>query len=104
MFLKLECNSPILKAETDYTLWGDYTHEEFAERSQGFTVTTRQLQDIQALSAIRLSAMERVASTFSRRLLLEGSETIFLKLEALNRPGRVIKRQQLNRGTGYGID
>jgi hypothetical protein len=34
----------------------------------------------------------------SRRLLVEGSENVFVEVEELNRPGTIIERKQLNRG------
>ncbi|MCU0550339.1 MAG: TonB-dependent receptor, partial [Leptolyngbya sp. Prado105] len=124
VFLRLERNSPIAGAGTDYAMWGDYTSEEFASRSQEFSAMTRQLHGFKAnynfgnlqvtgLFANNIQGFQRDTLVpdgtsgfyfLSRRLLIEGSESIFLELEELNRPGTVLKRQQLNRGTDYEID
>jgi hypothetical protein len=40
----------------------------------------------------------------SRRLLIEGSENVFIETEENNRPGTVIERKPLSRGPDYEID
>ncbi len=40
----------------------------------------------------------------SRRLLVPGSENVFIELEEVNRPGTVLQRKQLSRGADYEID
>lgn len=124
LFLKLERTSPVAGAGTDYAMWGDYTTEEFATRSQEFSATNRQLHgfktnynfgnlQITGLFANNIQGFQRDTLVpdgtsgfyfLSRRLLVEGSESIFLELEELNRPGTVLKRQQLSRGKDYEID
>jgi hypothetical protein len=124
VFLRFERTSPIPQAGTDYAMWGDFNTEEFATRSQEFTSTTRQLHGFKAnynlgdlqitgLYANNVQGFQRDTIApdgtsgfyfLSRRLLVEGSEDVFLELEELNRPGTVIERRKLNRGTDYEID
>lgn len=124
LFLKVERTSPVPRAGSDYAMWGDYRTEEFATRAQEFTAFTRQLHGFKAnynfgnlqitgLYANNVQGFQRdtVAPDgtsgyyfLSRRLLVEGSEAVFLELEELNRPGTVIERKQLNRGPDYEID
>ncbi|WP_199192218.1 hypothetical protein [Chlorogloea sp. CCALA 695] len=40
----------------------------------------------------------------SRQLLIPGSESVFIEVEELNRPGTVLQCDQLSRGTDYEID
>ncbi|MBW4440832.1 MAG: TonB-dependent receptor [Plectolyngbya sp. WJT66-NPBG17] len=124
LYLKFERTSPVPGAGTDYAMWGDYNTEEFARRSQQFTATTRQLHGFKAnynvgslqvtgIFADSLEGFQRDTiapdgtSGFyfvSRRLLIEGSENVFLETEELNRPGTVIDRKPLNRGADYDVD
>lgn len=124
VFLRLERTSPVRNAGTDYAMWGDFRTEEFATRSQEFTSTTRQLHGFKAnynfgnlqitgLYANNVQGFQRDTIApdgtsgfyfLSRRLLLEGSEDVFVELEELNRPGTVIERKKLNRGADYEID
>ncbi|MBD1824700.1 TonB-dependent receptor [Cyanobacteria bacterium FACHB-DQ100] len=124
LFLRFERTSPVSGAGIDYAMWGDFNTEEFARRSQTFTATTRQLHgfktnynignlQITGIFADNLEGFQRDTippdgtSGFyflSRRLLLEGSENVFLETEELNRPGTVIDRQALSRGADYEID
>ncbi|GAX43119.1 hypothetical protein NIES4075_41310 [Tolypothrix sp. NIES-4075] len=112
------------KASPDYAMWGDYNTEEFAQRSQQFTAITRQLHGFKAnynlgnlqftgLYGNNLEGFQRdtVAPDgtsgyyfLSRRILIPGSENVFIELEELNRPGTVLQRKQLNRGPDYEID
>jgi hypothetical protein len=124
VFLRFERTSPVTNVGTDYAMWGDFNTEEFARRSQEFTSTTRQLHGFKAnynignlqitgLFANNVQGFQRDTiapdgtSGFyfvSRRLLVEGSEDVFLESEELNRPGTVLERKRLNRNTDYEID
>ena len=124
VYLRLERTSPVLGAGIDYAMWGDYNTEEFTRRSQEFTAVTRQLHGLKVnynFGNLQLTGFygnnvqgfqrDTIApdgtSGFyfvSRRLLVEGSENVFLELEELNRPGTVIERKSLNRGLDYDID
>ncbi|MBW4471444.1 MAG: TonB-dependent receptor [Stenomitos rutilans HA7619-LM2] len=124
LYLRVERTSPILGAGIDYAMWGDYNTEEFARRSQEFTAITRQLHGLKVnynLGNLQLTGFygnnvqgfqrDTIAPDgtsgyyfVSRRLLVEGSENVFLELEELTRPGTVIERKTLNRGTDYDID
>jgi hypothetical protein len=124
LYLRFERSSPIPGAGTDYAMWGDYNTEEFATRSQQFTATTRQLHGFKAnynLGNLQITgfygnnvqgfqrdtlAPDGTSGYYflSRRLLVEGSENVFVEVEELNRPGTIIERKQLNRGPDYEID
>jgi hypothetical protein len=124
VFVRLERTSPVPKAGSDYAMWGDYNTEEFAQRSQQFTATTRQLHGfkgnynlgnlaVTAFYGNNVQGFQRDTIPpdgtsgyyfLSRRSLLEGSENIFVETEELNRPGTVLERKQLNRGPDYEID
>jgi hypothetical protein len=123
IFFKAERSSPSTNG-IDYAMWGDYHTEELATKSQQFTATNRQLHGFKAnynvgnlqvtgLYANNIQGFQRdtvlpdgTSGTYflSRRLVLGGSENVFLELEELNRPGTVLDRKQLNRGTDYEID
>ena len=110
--------------EADYFMWGDYETREFARSSQEFTAITRQLHGFKGnytLGNFQLTAMyannlrpfqrDTIAPDgtsgfyfLSRRLVLPGSDNVFLETEELNRPGTVIERRQLNRVSDYEID
>jgi hypothetical protein len=124
VYFKLERTSPTLGAGSDFAMWGDYTTSEFARSSQFYTATTRQLHgfkfnynlgDLQltGMYANNVSGFQRDAIApngtsgyyyLSRRLLTAGSENIFLETEEFNRPGTVVERKPLYRGTDYDID
>lgn len=124
VYLRFERTSPVPGAEPDYAMWGDYSTTEFARTSQLFTATTRQLHGFKGnynLGNLQFSAFySRDIEGFqrdiiapngtsgyyflSRRLLVEGSENVFLETEELNRPGTVIERKPLYRGSDYEID
>ncbi len=125
LYVRLERNSPVPKAGTDYFMWGDYsTAEEFATPSQEFTATQRNLHgfkanynignlQVSALYANDIEGFQRDVIApdgtsgiyfLSRRLLLPGSENVFIQLEELNRPGTVLEVKQLSRGIDYDID
>ena len=124
LYLRIERTSPVLGAGIDSALWGDYNTDEFARRSQEFTAITRQLHGLKVnynFGNLQLTGFygnnvqgfqrDTIAPDgtsgyyfVSRRLLVEGSENVFLELEELNRPGTVIERKSLNRGPDYEID
>ncbi|PSN10940.1 hypothetical protein C7271_25275, partial [filamentous cyanobacterium CCP5] len=124
LYLRLERTSPEPNAGLDYLMWGDYQSEEFAQPSQLFTSINRSLHGFSGnynlgnfqLSAIYGDSLEGFqrdtlapdgTSGFyflSQRRLVSGSEAVFFELEELNRPGRVLDRQQLSRGADYEID
>ena len=124
IFLRFERTSPTPGAETDYLMWGDYSTRELARSSQLFTSVTRQLHgfkgnfsfgDLQAtaLYSYNIQGFQRDAIVpdgtsgfyfLSRRLVIGGSEDVFIETEEQNRPGTVVERRQLNRGQDYEID
>lgn len=124
LYLRLEKTSRIQGAGTDYAMWGDYNTEEFSTKSQEYTAVSRQLHglkgnynfgnlQISGLFANNVQGYQRDAIApdgtsgyyfVSRRLMLEGSEEIYLESEELNRPGTVIERTRLMRGPDYEID
>ncbi|WP_407657009.1 TonB-dependent receptor [Mastigocoleus testarum] len=124
LYLRLERSPRILGADPDYFMWGDYNTQEFARQSQQFTAVTRKLHGFKGnynLGDLQVTAFygnnvqgfqrDTIAPDgtsgyyfLSKRLVVPGSENIFLELEELNRPGTVLKRQQLNRGPDYEID
>ncbi|MEM8806181.1 MAG: TonB-dependent receptor [Cyanobacteria bacterium P01_G01_bin.38] len=124
LYLRLERTSPVEGAGTDYAMWGDYNTEEFANPSQFFTATSRQLHGFKfnynlgnlALTGLygdNVEGFQRDTLApdgtsglyfLSRRLVIPGSEEIYIEAEELNRPGTVVARQQLFRGTDYDVD
>ncbi len=124
VFLRFERSTKIPGAASDYAMWGDYNTEEFARSSQQFTAVTRQLHGFKAnynLGNFQITGFygnnvqgfqrDTIAPDgtsgfyfLSRRILVPGSENVFLELEELNRPGTVLERKQLNRGADYDID
>jgi Invasin, domain 3 len=124
VFLRLERTSPHEGAGVDYAMWGDFDTEEFAQASQLFSATSRQLHGFKlnynfgdlALSGFygdNIEGFQRDTLApdgtsgyyfLSQRQLVAGSEEIFLEVEELDRPGTVLERQRLYRGTDYEID
>ncbi|MCT7951394.1 TonB-dependent receptor [Ancylothrix sp. C2] len=124
LYLRFERSPNIMGANPDYFMWGDYGLAEFSTQSQQFTAITRQLHGFKGnynLGDLQLSGffsgdvegfqrdtiVPDGTSGFyflSRRLVLPGSENIFLEVEELERPGTVLYRKQLTRGTDYEID
>ncbi|NMF81761.1 TonB-dependent receptor [Nodosilinea sp. P-1105] len=124
LYLRFERTSPVEGAGSDHLMWGDYTTTDFATQSQLFTATTRQLHGLQGnynLGNLQISgfygtnidgfqrdtlAPDGTSGFYflSRRLLIAGSENVFLELEELNRPGTVLEREPLRRGLDYDID
>ena len=124
VYLRLERNSKIEFAEPDYFMWGDYNTEEFATESQEFSAINRQLHGFKAnynLGDLQLNGFyannaegfqrDAIAPDgtsgfyfLSRRLLVPGSEEVYLELTPLNDPGNVVSRQRLSLGVDYEID
>ena len=123
LYLKLERNSPGGNG-IDYAMWGDFDTEEFSAPSQLFTATNRQLHGFKAnynfgnlaltgLYANNVEGFQRDTIApdgtsglyfTSQRNLVPGSESVFLEVEELERPGTVLDRQPLFRGVDYDID
>jgi hypothetical protein len=124
VYFRFQRDSRIAGAEADYFMWGDYHTQEFARASQDFTAITRQLHgfkgnytfgnvQLTAMYANNLRPFQRDTLApdgtsgyyfLSRRVILPGSEDIFVEVEELNRPGTVLERQRLVRGADYEID
>lgn len=124
VYARLERTSPTVGAEPDYFMWGDYNSSEFARPSQTFAAQTRQLHgfkgnisvgdlQISALYSPEVEGFQRDTITpdgtsgyyfLSHRLLVAGSESIIIESEEVNRPGRILETQRLNRGQDYEID
>lgn len=124
LYLRLERSAKIPGANPDYVMWGDYNTEEFATASQQFTAITRQLHGFKAnynLGNLQITGFygnnvegfqrDTIAPDgtsgyyfLSRRLLIAGSEDVFIELEELDRPGTVLKRERFSRGSDYDID
>jgi hypothetical protein len=123
VYFKLEQSAPGTIG-TNYAMWGDYRTEEFATTSQQFTATNRPLHGFKgnynignlqatAMYGNNLEGFQRDSIApdgtsgyyfLARRLLIGGSENVFLELEELNRPGTIVDRQPLSRGQDYEID
>ncbi|RCJ36482.1 hypothetical protein A6770_15765 [Nostoc minutum NIES-26] len=124
VFVRFERSTGIPGTAPDYAMWGDYDTEEFARSSQQFTSITRQLHGFKAnynLGNVQITGFygnhlegfqrDTIAPDgtsgyyfLSRRILVPGSENVFIELEELNRPGTVLQREQLSRGPDYEID
>jgi len=124
VYVRLQRDSDIPGRDPDYVMWGDYNTQEFARASQDFTATARQLHgfkgnysfgplQLTAMYANNLRPFQRDTIVpdgtsgyyfLSRRIILPGSEDVFIETEELNRPGTVVERQRLSRGADYEID
>jgi hypothetical protein len=124
VFVKLEQSTGVPGSIPNMVMWGDYATTEFANRTQQFTATNRNLHGAKAnynLGDFLVSgfygdnvqgfqrdniAPDGTSGTYllSQRLLLGGSENLTIESEELNRPGSVIKQEILNRGLDYDID
>ena len=124
VYARIQRTPDIKGAEPDYFMWGDYNTQEFSRQSQLYSATTRQLHgfkgnfnlgslQVTGLFANNIQGFQRDTITpdgtsgyyfVSRRLVIPGSESIFIESEEINRPGTVIKRQRLYRGADYEID
>lgn len=123
VYLKFERTSPA-GAGQDYAMWGDYRTEEFATASQYYTATARQLHGFKAnynfgnlqatlMYGNNLEGFQRDTIVpngtsgyyfLSRRLVIGGSESVYLETEEINRPGSVVDRVPLSRIRDYEID
>ncbi|PLZ48203.1 hypothetical protein CBP15_19660 [Fischerella thermalis WC442] len=123
-YARLERTPSIVGAEPDYFMWGDYTTKEFARASQLYTATSRQLHGFKAnynlgnlqitgLYANNIEGFQRDTIVpdgtsgyyfLSKRLLVPGSEIVYVEAEEINRPGTVVERKQMVRGADYEID
>ncbi len=124
VFLRFERSSPVLGAGLDYLMWGDYTTSEFTSPSQEFSAINRSLHGLAAnynignlqltgIYADNLPGFQRDTLPpdgtsgyyfLSQRLLVSGSEVVFIEAEDFDRPGTVLQRQQMLRGDDYDID
>ncbi|NEZ60708.1 TonB-dependent receptor [Adonisia turfae] len=124
LYLRLERTSPVEGATADYIMWGDYNTEEFANSSQLFTSTSRQLHGfklnynlgdlaITGLYGDNVEGFQRDTIApdgtsglyfLSRRLVISGSEQVYIETEELDRPGTIVDRERLYRNTDYDID
>ncbi len=122
LYLRLERTTA--SGRLDYGMWGDYSLEEFSLPSQEFTAVGRSLHGLKLnynVGKLQISGFyspdvegfqrdtilpDGTSGYYflSRRLLVEGTENIFLETEELDRPGTVITRKRLNRGPDYEID
>jgi len=105
-------------------MWGDYSTNEFARASQLYTATSRQLHGFKAnynlgnlqitgMYANNIEGFQRDTIVpdgtsgyyfLSKRLLVPGSEIVYVEAEEINRPGTVVERKQMLRGADYEID
>lgn len=124
LFLKIERSSRVTNAGVDYFMWGDYNTQEFNRASQQYSGIGRDLHGFKGnynIGNLQVTGLygnnadgfqrDTIAPDgtsgfyfFSRRLLIPGSEEIYLELEELNRPGTVLQRERLSRGADYDID
>jgi hypothetical protein len=124
LFLRFERNSPVQVASTDYFMWGNYSTEEFATRSQQFSAISRQLQGFKGnfnLGDLQITGFySNVGKSFqrdtiapngtsgtyflSKRLLINGSEKVVVELIDFFSAGTVISRKDLIRGKDYDIN
>lgn len=124
LYLRLERTSPVEGANVDYAMWGDYNTEEFANSSQLFSSTSRQLHGFKfnynlgnlALTGLygnNIEGFQRDTIApdgtsglyfLSRRLVIAGSEQVYIETEELDRPGTVISRERLYRTSDYDVD
>ena len=124
VYFRLERNPKIEFADPDYFMWGDYRTEEFTTKSQEFSAISRQLHGFKAnynLGNFQLNALyanniegfqrDTIAPDgtsgfyfLSRRLLVPGSEDIYLELSPLNDPGNIVRRQRLRLGADYEVN
>ncbi|WP_088243314.1 hypothetical protein [Calothrix rhizosoleniae] len=124
LYVRLERSPKISGAEPDYVMWGNYNTNELSRSSQQFTATNRKLhgfkgnynlgnlqitgfysQNVEGFQRDNISPDGTSGYYFlSQRLVVPGSESIYIELEELNRPGTVLQRTKLSRGADYDID
>jgi hypothetical protein len=124
IYAKFERSTGIANSLPDMVMWGDYSTSEFANKSQQFSATNRQLHGAKVnynIGNLQASAFygdnvqgfqrDTIAPDgtsgyyfLSRRLTISGTEQIAIETEELNRPGTIAKVESLNRGTDYDVD
>ncbi|MEM8721272.1 MAG: hypothetical protein AAGE84_18560, partial [Cyanobacteria bacterium P01_G01_bin.39] len=124
VYFRLEKNPIIEFANPDYFMWGDFDTKEFATEAQEFGAISRQLHgfkfnynlgnlQLNGLYANNVEGFQRDSISpdgtsgfyfLSRRLLIPGSEDVYIELTPLNNPGEVVFRERLSLGTDYEID
>ncbi len=124
IYARFERQSLTPGAEPDYVMWGDWQTNEFARPSQLFSATARNLHgaklnytlgDLQFTGAYANNvqgfnrdtiALNGTSGLYflSQRLLIPGSENIFIEVEEFNRPGVVVERKPLRRNIDYEVD
>lgn len=124
LYLRFERNSPVQGAGTDYFMWGNFNTEEFTSRSQQFSAISRQLQGFKGnfnLGDVQVTgfysnvgkgfqrdtiAPNGTSGTYflTRRLLVNGSENVFVELIDFFSANTVVSRQELVRGKDYDIN
>ncbi len=124
VYVKLESSVGVAGSTPNSLLWGDYNTTEFANRSQQFTTTSRNLHGaklnynfgnllVSGFYGDNLQGFQRdniapdgTSGTYflSQRLLLGGTESLSVETEEIERPGNVIKVEPLARGLDYEID
>ncbi|MBE9046446.1 hypothetical protein IQ255_18880 [Pleurocapsales cyanobacterium LEGE 10410] len=124
VYFRLERNPRTEFADPDYFMWGDYNTEEFSTAAQEFSAISRQLHgfksnynlgdfQLNAFYANNAEGFQRDAIApdgtagfyfLSRRLLIPGSEDVYIELAPLNDPGDIVRRQRLSFGLDYEID
>jgi hypothetical protein len=124
VYVKLENSTGVPGSVPNSLLWGDYNTTEFANRSQQYTATTRNLHGakinynlgnlfVSGFYGDNLQGFQRDniapdgTSGFyflSQRLLLGGTESLVIETEEIDRPGNVVKVEPLARGLDYEID
>jgi hypothetical protein len=124
VYVKLESSVGVAGKTPNSILWGDYNTTEFANPSQQFTTTSRNLHGaklnynlgnllVSGFYGDNLQGFQRDniapdgTSGFyflSQRLLLGGTESLSVETAEIDRPGNVIKVEPLARGLDYEID
>ena len=124
LYLRVERNSPVQGAGTDYAMWGNFNTEEFATRSQQFSGISRQLQGFKGnfnLGDLQITGFysnigkgfqrdtivpNGTSGTYflSKRLLINGSENIAIESVDFFSPGTLVSRTELVRGKDYDIN
>ncbi len=124
VYLKAESSTGVAGNVPNMAMWGDYGTNEFANRSQQFTATNRNLHgaklnynfgdflvsgfygdNVQGFQRDNIAPDGTSGIYFlSKRLILGGSENLMIESEELDRPGTVIKQEFLNRGLDYEVD
>lgn len=124
LYLRVERNSPVQGASTDYFMWGNYNTEEFTSRSQQFSAISRQLHGFKGnfnLGDLQITgfysdigkgfqrdtiAPNGTSGTYflSHRYLVSGSESVIVELIDFFSAGTVVSRKELSRGKDYDIN